>query len=94
MSTLNTTCSWTLGSGSARLGSANGPRAGRALRLVRLDDGQRLRSYFTKLLDPLQLPLGEIARLYARRWEIERAFLTINALFGLHHWWRSHRTLI
>jgi hypothetical protein len=44
--------------------------------------------------DPLQLPMGDIARLYARRWDIELAFLTIKELFGLHHWWSSQRPLI
>jgi hypothetical protein len=66
------------------LGSAHGPRAGRAVRLVRFDDGQQLRMYLTNVLDPLQLPMGEIARLYARRWDIELAFLTLKELFGLH----------
>ncbi len=76
------------------LGSAHGARAGRAVRLVRFDDGQQLRMYFTNVLDPLQLPMGDIARLYARRWDIELAFLTLKELFGLHHWWSSQRALI
>jgi hypothetical protein len=38
--------------------------------------------------------MGDIARLYARRWDIELAFLTIKDLFGLHHWWSSQRPLI
>jgi hypothetical protein len=76
------------------LGSANGPHAARAVRLVRFGDGKQLRLYFTNVLDPLQLPMGDIARLYARRWDIELAFLTLKELFGLHHWWSSKRPLI
>src|SRR5579863_8862177 len=76
------------------LGSAHGPRAGHAVRLVRFGDGKQLRLYLTNVRDPLQLPLGDIARLYARRWDIELAFLTIKELFGLHHWWSSQLPLI
>jgi hypothetical protein len=76
------------------LGSAHGPRAGRAVRLVRFGDGHDLRLYLTNVLNPLELPMGDIARLYARRWDIELAFLTIKELFGLHHWWSSQRPLI
>jgi hypothetical protein len=76
------------------LGSAHGPRAGRAVRLVRFGDGKQLRMYLTNVLDPLQLPMGDIARLYARRWDIELAFLTLKDLLGLHHWWSSQLSLI
>ena len=76
------------------LGSAHGARAGRAVRLVRFGDGHELRMYLTNVLDPLELPMGDIARLYARRWDIELAFLTLKELFGLHHWWSSQRALI
>jgi len=76
------------------LGSAHGSRAGRAVRLVRFGDGRQLRMYLTNVLDPLQLPMGDIARLYARRWDIELAFATLKELFGLHHWWSSQRPLI
>ena len=71
------------------LGSAHGSRAGYAVRLVRFGDGRQVRMYLTNVCDPHQLPLGDIARLYARRWDIELAFLTIKELFGLHHWWSS-----
>ena len=76
------------------LGSAQGPRTGRAVRLVRFGDGKQIRLYLTNVLDPLQLPMGDIARLYARRWDIELAFLTIKELFGLHHWWSSQLPLL
>jgi hypothetical protein len=76
------------------LGSPNGPHAARAVRLVRFGDGKQLRLYLTNVLDPLQLPMGDLARLYARRWDIELAFLTLKELLGLHHWWSSQRLLI
>ena len=76
------------------LGSAHGPRAGQAVRLVRFGDGKGLRMYLTNVRDPLQLPLGDIARLYARRWDIELAFLTLKDLLGLHHWWSSQTALV
>lgn len=38
--------------------------------------------------------MADIARLYARRWDIELAFATMKVLFGLRHWWSSQRVLI
>lgn len=76
------------------LGSAHGPRAGQAVRLVRFGDGQAVRLYLTNVRDPLLLPMADIARLYARRWDIELAFLTLKDLLGLHCWWSSQLPLI
>lgn len=76
------------------LGSSHGARAGHLVRLVRFYDGQDLRCYLTNVLDPHQLSVADVARLYARRWDIELAFLTLKRLLGLHHWWSSHPVLI
>ena len=76
------------------LGSPKGARAGHAVRLVRFHDGQALRTYLTNVLDPSLLSMGDIARLYARRWDIELAFLTLKEHLGLHHWWSSKLELI
>ena len=76
------------------LGSSHGSRAGRAVRLVRFHDGTCLRMYLTNVLDPRQLSLIEIAQLYARRWDIELAFLTLKEALDLHHWWSSKLPLI
>ena len=76
------------------LGSSHGARAGHAVRLVRFHDGHGLRTYLTNVLDPRQLSMVEIAQLYARRWDIELAFLTLKEHLGLHHWWSSQPTLI
>jgi hypothetical protein len=50
--------------------------------------------YLTNVLDPRQLSLIEIAQLYARRWDIELAFLTLKEALDLHHWWSSKLPLI
>src|SRR5260370_27392227 len=55
-----------------------------AVRQVQFRQGGELRQYFTNVCDPTVLPLAEIARLYARRWDIELAFLTLKRELGLH----------
>jgi len=64
-------------------------RAGRAVRLVRFCVGSHSLEYVTNVLDPTLLSVQEIARLYARRWDIELAFLTLKQYLGLHLWWSS-----
>jgi len=76
------------------LGSSHGSRAGRLCRLVRFGDGQQVRCYVTNVLDPHLLSVHDIARLYARRWDIELAFLTLKEYLDLHHWWSGHPVLI
>jgi hypothetical protein len=76
------------------LGSSHGARAGHLVRLVRFYDGMQVRCYLTNVLDPTLLSMAEIAGLYARRWDIELAFLTLKEHLGLHHWWSSHPILI
>ncbi len=76
------------------LGSKHGPHAGRAVRLVRFGDGKELRCYLSNVLDPRQLSMEDIARLYARRWDIELAFLTLKDYLNLHHWWSSKLVLV
>src|SRR5437588_203587 len=51
-------------------------QAGHAVRLVRFRVGALTLTYLTNVLDPTVLSIQEIARLYARRWDIELAFLT------------------
>ena len=46
------------------------------------------------MLNPTVLPIQEIARLYARRWDIELAFLTLKEHLGLHLWWSSKVSII
>ena len=73
------------------LGAAgrNSSRCGRLVRLVRFWDGKQLRTYLTNQFDPTLLSLPDIARLYARSFDIELAFLTLKEHLDLHHWWRG-----
>jgi hypothetical protein len=56
------------------LGAYRADRAKYPVRLVQFYSRGHLQRYLTNVLDPQQLPLGEVARLYARRWDIELAF--------------------
>ena len=65
-----------------------------AVRQVQFRQGGELRQYFTNVCDPTLLPLAEIARLYARRWDIELAFLTLKRELGLHLIWSSKSAVV
>lgn len=54
-----------------------------AVRQVQFRQGGELRQYFTNVCDPTVLPLAEIARLYARRWDIELAALFAQTRTGI-----------
>jgi hypothetical protein len=69
-------------------------QAGHAVRLVRFRVGALTLTYLSNVLDPSVLPIQEIARLYARRWDIELAFLTLKEHLGLHLWWSSKVAVI
>src|SRR5438876_9407252 len=69
-------------------------RARYAVRLVRFQIGVLSFEYLTNVLDPQQLSIQEIARLYARRWDIELAFLLLKEHLGLHLLWTSKATSI
>lgn len=64
------------------------------VRQVQFCQGGQLRQYFTNVCDPTVLPLPEIARLYARRWDIELAFLTLKRELGLHLIWSSKPVVV
>jgi Transposase DDE domain len=68
---------------------AHHAKAQYAVRLVQFSLGATHYQYLTNVLDPTVLPLSEIARLYARRWDIELAFLTLKEHLGLHLLWNS-----
>lgn len=71
------------------LGAYRADRAKHAVRLVTFRQGATVYRYITNVLDPTVLPLLEIARLYARRWDIELAFLLIKQHLGLHLLWSA-----
>lgn len=76
------------------VGAHRSARCGCLMRLVRFYDGKGLRTYLSNVLDPRQLSMREVAQLYARRWDIELAFLTLKEQLGLHHWWSGHPLLL
>jgi hypothetical protein len=71
------------------LGAHRADRAKHAVRLVRFRIGQVTYQYLTNVTDPAVLSLRAIARLYARRWDIELAFKLVKRELGLHLWWSA-----
>jgi hypothetical protein len=71
------------------LGAYRADRAATAVRLVQFQGGKRSYQYITNVLDPVTLPLHEIARLYMRRWDIELGFKLVKRYLGLHLLWSS-----
>jgi len=65
------------------LGAYRADRAAYAVRLVQYQLEGKTYSYLTNVLDPAQLSMLEIAQLYARRWDIELAFLTLKREVGI-----------
>lgn len=76
------------------LGAHRADRAAHPVRLVRFTVGPVTWAYVTNVLDPTRLSLHEIALLYARRWDIELAFLLIKRELGLHFIWSPKPQLI
>lgn len=76
------------------LGAHRADRAAAAVRLVRFTLRGTTFSYLTNVQDPALLPIREIARLYARRWDIELAFKLIKRYLGLHLFWSAKNVVI
>jgi Transposase DDE domain len=62
------------------------------VRLVRVRVGCCTHEYLTNVLDPSVLAVGDLVRLYGRRWDIELAFLLLKEQLELHLWWQSKVT--
>ena len=75
------------------LGAYRADRAKHLARLVQFQVGPTTFRYVTSICDPKVLPMAEIARLYARRWDIELAFKTAKVQLGLGLVW-SARTVV
>ena len=75
-------------------GAHRADRAKHAVRPVRFRVGPATSSYLTNVTDPALLPIREIARLYARRWDIELAFKLIERHPGLHLLWSAKGVVI
>lgn len=76
------------------LGAHRADRARHAVRLVQFRHRGVLRRYVTNVTDPTLLPLAEVARLYARRWDIELAFTLVKTHLGLHLVWGAKPTVV
>lgn len=76
------------------LGAHRSYHAGRLVRLIEFQRGRQRQQYLTNVLDPGQLPLGEVAGLYTRRWDIESAFKLLKRELGLHLLWSGKPVVI
>ena len=76
------------------LGAHRADRAKHAVRLVQFRHGGTLYRYLTNVRDPLLLPMGEIAALYARRWDFELAIKLVKRHLGLHLWWSAKPVVV
>ena len=76
------------------LGGKRSSQAAHLVRLVRVWDGTHLHTYLSNVTDPHLLPAGDVVRLYARRWDIELAFLTLKQHLGLCTLWSGKQSLI
>lgn len=76
------------------LGAYRADRAKHAVRLVRFQVGKTTYQYITNVTNPADLSLVEIARLYARRWDIELAFKLIKRELGLHLLWSAKTPIV
>ena len=75
------------------LGAHRADRAKHAVRLVQFRVGPHHR-YLTNVLDPQLFSLPDIARLYARRWDIELAFKLVKRELRLHLLWSAKPVVI
>jgi hypothetical protein len=76
------------------LGAHRADRAKHAARLVQFRHRGTLYRYVTNVLDPATLPMAEVARLYARRWDIELAFDLVKTHLGLHLLWGAKPVVV
>lgn len=76
------------------LGAYRADRAAHVVRLVQFAWEGVSYQYITNVLDPAVLPIEDIARLYARRWDIELAFKTLKRETGVALWWGASQELV
>jgi len=72
-----------------RLGAHNADKAAHPVRLVQVRHGTQRVRYSTNVRDPHQLSPAGLARLYARRWDIDLAFTLVKRHLGLHLRWSA-----
>lgn len=76
------------------LGAYRADRAKHLVRLIQFEHRGLCYRYLTNVCDPRVLSMSEVARLYARRWDIELAFKALKGDLGIHLWWSSHPKLV
>jgi hypothetical protein len=76
------------------LGAYRADKAAHAVRLVQFRVGPTLHRYLTNVLEPETFPLHEIAQVYARRWDIELAFLLLKEHLHLQLLWSAKPVVI
>lgn len=76
------------------LGAYRADKARYAVRLVQFPHGQQIHRYITNVRDPRLLSMAEIARLYARRWDIEMAVQLVKEHLGLGLLWSAKPVVI
>ena len=77
-----------------QIGAYRADRAAYTVRLVRFRVGSQSYTYLTNVTDPALLSMADIARLYARRWDIELAFLALKEHLGLNLLWSAKPQVI
>lgn len=76
------------------LGAYRADRTRYLVRLVQFPQGAQLRRYITNVDDPQCLSMAEMARLYARRWDIEMAVQLVKEHLGLGLLWSAKAVVI
>jgi hypothetical protein len=76
------------------VGAYRADKGTHAVRLVTFQVGEHVHRYITNVLDPKQLPPLMLAKLYARRWDIEMAFQLVKQHLRLHLLWSSKPAVI
>lgn len=64
------------------------------VRLIQFEYQGTCYRYITNVCDYDLLSMSEVARLYARRWDIELAFKALKGELGIHLWWSCDPLLV
>jgi hypothetical protein len=76
------------------LGKYRADRGAQAVRLTQFREGNVFYQYITNVLDPCKLTPLAMAQIYARRWDIELAFLLVKHHLKLHMLWSAKDIVI
>ncbi len=76
------------------LGAHRADRASHAVRLVTFRQGGTLRRYITNVREPHTFPLRAMAKVYARRWDIEMALALVKHHLKLRLLWSAKPVVI